>query len=251
MHLEKTILTEKMIMEDLSRVEESATKSTYRLEIVFERCEKKNNKSVPKFVLNSSYNKKEEVLKPTKIHYPYNSKSSFNPKRDVKRESPKPREEAFVCMFCGRTGHLDEFCFRRKRSERRRVEYARNSYRDEFIDFPHRSYSHVPPRFTLALRLTLLHVIFLSSLMDLVIAHMILVHERTALSLDAFGYGTRPHRGDRFPCRSGFSTGGFYTHFEPRHLDGPRFSRRGSCPTRLSGEVQRTIKTSSGLMVKC
>jgi hypothetical protein len=39
--------------------------------------------------------------------------------------------------------------------------------------------------FTLVLRLTLLHVLFLSSLMDLTIAHMVLVHERTALSLDA------------------------------------------------------------------
>jgi hypothetical protein len=38
---------------------------------------------------------------------------------------------------------------------------------------------------TLMLRLALLHVLFLSSLMDLTIAHMGLVHERTALSLDA------------------------------------------------------------------
>jgi hypothetical protein len=33
-----------------------------------------------------------------------------------------------MCMLCGRAGHLDEFCFRRKRIERRRVEYARDSY---------------------------------------------------------------------------------------------------------------------------
>jgi hypothetical protein len=39
--------------------------------------------------------------------------------------------------------------------------------------------------FTLVLLLTLLHVFSLSSLMDLTIVHMILVHERTALSLDA------------------------------------------------------------------
>jgi hypothetical protein len=49
-------------------------------------------------------------------------------------------------MFCGRAGHLDEFYFRRKRIERRHVEFARDSYRDEFIDFPPHSYSHVPPR---------------------------------------------------------------------------------------------------------
>jgi hypothetical protein len=38
---------------------------------------------------------------------------------------------------------------------------------------------------TLVLRLTLFYVLFLSSIMDLTIAHMILVHERTTLSLDA------------------------------------------------------------------
>jgi hypothetical protein len=39
--------------------------------------------------------------------------------------------------------------------------------------------------FTLVLHLALLYVLFLSSLMDLTIAHMVLIHERTALSLDA------------------------------------------------------------------
>jgi hypothetical protein len=39
--------------------------------------------------------------------------------------------------------------------------------------------------FTLVLCLVLLHVLFLGSLMDLTIAHMVLVHETTALSLDA------------------------------------------------------------------
>jgi hypothetical protein len=39
--------------------------------------------------------------------------------------------------------------------------------------------------FTLMLRLALLHVLLLSTLMDLTIAHMVLVHERTALSLYA------------------------------------------------------------------
>jgi predicted nuclease with TOPRIM domain len=56
-HLEKTDLSEKMIEEDLSRVEESATKSTYRLGVGFERCEKKGEKSAPKFVPSSSYHK--------------------------------------------------------------------------------------------------------------------------------------------------------------------------------------------------
>jgi hypothetical protein len=66
-----------------------------------------------------------------------------------------------------------------------------------------------------------------------------------------FGYGPCPHHGDHFPRRLGFPAGWSYTHFEPRHLYGPRFPRRGSRPTRPSGEVQRTMKTSSGRMVKC
>jgi hypothetical protein len=48
--LEKTILSEKMIEEDLIQAEESATKSTYRLGIGFERCEKNNEKCAPMFV---------------------------------------------------------------------------------------------------------------------------------------------------------------------------------------------------------
>jgi hypothetical protein len=39
--------------------------------------------------------------------------------------------------------------------------------------------------FTLVLCLTLLHVLFLSSPIDLTIAYMVLVHERTILNLDA------------------------------------------------------------------
>jgi hypothetical protein len=39
--------------------------------------------------------------------------------------------------------------------------------------------------FTLVLHLALFHMLCLSSLMDLTIAHMVLVHDRTAFSLDA------------------------------------------------------------------
>jgi hypothetical protein len=70
--LEKTAFSEKMIEEDLSRVEKSVTKSTYRLGVGFERCNKKDEKSAPKFILSSSYHKKEEALKLTKGHYPSN-----------------------------------------------------------------------------------------------------------------------------------------------------------------------------------
>jgi hypothetical protein len=88
-----------MIEDDLNHVEESATKSTYKLGVGFERYEDKGEKSAPKFVPSSNYHKEEETIKSTKAHYPSNPKPSFNPKREVKKETPKPREEAFICIF--------------------------------------------------------------------------------------------------------------------------------------------------------
>jgi hypothetical protein len=89
--LEKTVLSEKMIEDDLSRIKESATKSTYKLGIGFERCEDKGEKSVHTFIPISTYHKEEATIKPTKAHYSSNPKSSFNPKREVRKETPKPR----------------------------------------------------------------------------------------------------------------------------------------------------------------
>jgi hypothetical protein len=154
-------------------------------------------------------------------------------------------------MFCGRVGHLDEFCFRQKRIERRRVEYARDSYRDEFIDFSSRSYYHVPSRFYSR-----------ASPRSFSRALPQFAHGLNHRSYDfgprenrfesrCFGYVPCPYRGDRFPCSPGFPSRESFPHFEPRHLDGSRFSRRGSRPTRPSGKVQRTVKTSSGHMIKC
>jgi hypothetical protein len=144
--LQKTALSEKMIADNLSRDEEGATKSTYKLGVGFERCEDKGERSAPKFVPSSNYHKEEEALKPTKTNYPSNPKPSFNPKREVRKETPKSREETFVCIFYGRVSHLDEFCFQCKRIERRRFDYARNSYSNEFSNFPSRSFSHALSR---------------------------------------------------------------------------------------------------------
>jgi hypothetical protein len=143
--LERTVVSEKMIEDDLSRVEESATKFTYKLGFEFERYENKSGKSAPKFVPSLNYHQEEKIIKSSKTHYPYNPKPSFNPKREVMKETPKPIEEAFICMFCSHAGHLDEFFFRLKRIEKRHLDYARNSYRDEFIDFLPRSYSRASP----------------------------------------------------------------------------------------------------------
>jgi hypothetical protein len=64
--LERMVVSEKMIEDDLCRIEESATKSTYKLGVGFERCEEKGEKSATKFVPSSNYHKKKEALKPTK-----------------------------------------------------------------------------------------------------------------------------------------------------------------------------------------
>jgi hypothetical protein len=66
-----------------------------------------------------------------------------------------------------------------------------------------------------------------------------------------FVYGPCLYRGDHSPHRHGFPTGGPYTHFEPSHLGGPSFPRRGSFSTGSKGEVQKIMKTSLGRMVKC
>jgi hypothetical protein len=226
------------------------TRSIYKHGLGYERCDDKGEISI-KFMPSSTYNDEEETLKAKQIPYPPNPKPSFNPKRGVKRESLKSREETFICMFCGRAGHFDEFYFRRKRIERKHVEYARNSYRDEFIDFLPRSYSHVSPCFySRAPPCTSSH------------AFPQFPHgpnhrsygfgpRENRFEPKCFGYGPRPHRSDRFLRRSGFPAGGSFIHFKPRHLDDPCFPHHGSHPTRSNGEMERMVKTSFGHMVNC
>jgi hypothetical protein len=72
--LEKTKVSEKIIENDMSRIEESASKSTYKLGVGFERCDNKGEKSASKFVPSSNYHKEGEALKPTKTHYSSNPK---------------------------------------------------------------------------------------------------------------------------------------------------------------------------------
>jgi hypothetical protein len=122
------VVSDKRIEDDLSWAEERATKSTFKLGVGFERCQDKGEKSAPKFIPSSNYHKEEAIIKSTKTHYPSSPKPSFNPKREVRKETPKLREEAFVCMFYGCAGQLVEFGFCCKRIDKRRFDYARNSY---------------------------------------------------------------------------------------------------------------------------
>jgi hypothetical protein len=92
-------VSEKMIEDNLNHVEESATKSTYKLIVGFERCENKGEKSAPKFIPISNNHKEEETIKSTKTHYSSNPKSSFNPKREVRKETPKTIEKLLFAYF--------------------------------------------------------------------------------------------------------------------------------------------------------
>jgi hypothetical protein len=58
-HLERTVVSEKIIEDDLSHVEESTIKSTYKLGVGFERCEDKGVKSAPKFIPSSNSHQEE------------------------------------------------------------------------------------------------------------------------------------------------------------------------------------------------
>jgi hypothetical protein len=145
--------------------------------VLIERCEDKGEKSVHKFIPSSNYHKEEEALKPTKTHYPSNPKPSFNPKREVKRESPKLRQEVLFACFVAMLVTWMSFA-----SGVRDLRGGALSMLETHIVMNSLIFHLV---LTLVLRLALLHALFLSSLMNLTITHMVLVHERIALRLDA------------------------------------------------------------------
>jgi hypothetical protein len=171
--LEKTKVSEKMIEDDLSRVEESATKSTYKLGVGFERCEDMGEKSAPKFTPSSTYHQEEKTIKSTKTHYPSNPKPSFKPKREVRREIPKPREEFFFACFV--TVPITWMSFASDVRELRRdvLGMLETHIVMSSLNF------HIV--LILMLCLALLLALCPVSLMDLTIAHMVLVHVRTGL----------------------------------------------------------------------
>jgi hypothetical protein len=176
-HLEKTILSKKMIKEDLSWVEESATKSTYKLGVGFERCKDKGEKSALNFIPSSTYHKGEATIKPIKAHYPSNPKPSFNPKREVRKETPsQERKPSFAYFVTVRVTWMS-------------FASGARGLRGGTLIMPE---THIMMSFlifrlalSLTLCLTLLLVLCLSWLMNLTIAHMVLVYEITTLSLDA------------------------------------------------------------------
>jgi hypothetical protein len=51
-------------------------------------------------------------------------KSSGEKPSEQPQSKPKPKLMRFHCGYCGRDGHKDEFCFKRKREERMGKEWA-------------------------------------------------------------------------------------------------------------------------------
>jgi hypothetical protein len=51
-------------------------------------------------------------------------KSSGEKQSEQPQPKPKPKLVRFHCGYCGRDGHKDEFCFKRKREERMAKEWA-------------------------------------------------------------------------------------------------------------------------------
>jgi hypothetical protein len=51
-------------------------------------------------------------------------KSSGEKPSEQHQSKPKPKLVRFHCDYCGRDGHKDEFCFKRKREERMAKEWA-------------------------------------------------------------------------------------------------------------------------------
>jgi hypothetical protein len=103
-----------------------------------------------------------------------------------------------LACFCGRAGHFDKFCFRRKRIEKMRFEYARNSYHDKFLDLLPRSYSRVPPRsYSRAPPHTFSHDLSHFSHGP---NHRLygFGSRENRFEPRRFGYGPRPHHDDRF-----------------------------------------------------
>jgi hypothetical protein len=121
------------------------------------------------FLVPATIKNRKHSNQPKPITHPIQCHPSTQRERQGKKPPSRERKLLFACV-CGRASHLDEFCFRHL--------ILILMFRLTFTLVPLLALSHV-------LCLSLLLVLCLNLLMDPTIAHMVLVHERTALSLDA------------------------------------------------------------------
>jgi hypothetical protein len=81
-HLERTVLSEKMIEEDLSQIEESATKSTYKLSVGFERYDKRVRRVLPSlFLASTTIKRRKHSNQPKPTTHPIQSHPSYQRER--------------------------------------------------------------------------------------------------------------------------------------------------------------------------
>jgi hypothetical protein len=174
--LGRTMVSEKLIEDDFCRVEKSATKSTYKLGVGFEKCQDKAGKSAPKFIPSSNYHQEEKTSKFTKAQYPSNPKPSFNPKREVRKETlSRERKPLFACSVAVMVTWM---IFS---SDVRELRGGALTMLETHIV---KSSLIIRLALTLVLRLALLLMLGLISLINLTITLMALVHKRIALCLD-------------------------------------------------------------------
>jgi hypothetical protein len=185
--LERIKLSKKLIEEDLSRVDEYVTRSIYKLDLGYERCDPKGEIST-KFVPSSTYKDEKETLKAKPIPYPTNPKPSFHPKK-VQRQK-QPTHPCLILMV------FTLACFVAMRATWVSFAFDVRERRGALsILESHIMMSSLICRLililmfrltrTLVLCLALFHMLCLLPPMDLTIAHMVSVHERIALRLDA------------------------------------------------------------------
>jgi hypothetical protein len=185
------------------------------------------------FLAPTTTRKGKQSNQPKLTTHPVQSHPSIPRKRCGKKFPSQERKLLFACFVAVLVTRMSFASVARELTRGDLI--MLETHHDEFIDFLPYSYSHASSRFS---------------------------HGPNHRSYDfrsrennfvprRLGYDPRPYRGDHFPRRPHFSIGGSYTHFEPIHLDGTRFPRRDSHPTRSNGEVLNTVKSSSDRMVKC
>jgi hypothetical protein len=189
--LEKTILSEKMIEEDLSRVEESATKYTYRLGTGFKRCEKKVRRVLLNlFLAPATIKKRKHSNQPEPITHPIQSHPSTQ--REKQRKKPLSRERKFL-FTCFVAVLVTWMSFASDGRELRGdvLSMLETHVMMSSLMFHLSLILVFRLACTLVLHLALSHVLCLTFSNGShqfahgpTIAHMVLIHERTSLSLD-------------------------------------------------------------------
>jgi hypothetical protein len=143
--LEKIVFSEKMIEDDLSQVKESATKSTYRLGVGFERCVDKGEKCAPKFIPALPSTKRKQKSNPPKLTtHPTQSHPSTQREKQGKKLLSRERKFLFACFMAVLVTWLS-FTSSVRDLRGGALSMLETQIVMSFFDFPPRSYSRASP----------------------------------------------------------------------------------------------------------